>query len=118
MADCCSGKTILIYSCSGAADVGEIADRVARKLNASGYGKMSCIVSVGAELSGYIASAKGADRIISIDGCKTSCGKKILEKIGVDSESWIVTQLGFDKGTTPATEEVVNKIFAEITKDK
>jgi thioredoxin 1 len=32
MADCCKTETKLIYACSGASDVGEIADRVARRL--------------------------------------------------------------------------------------
>ncbi len=29
MTDCCKAETKLIYACSGAADVGEIADQVA-----------------------------------------------------------------------------------------
>jgi uncharacterized metal-binding protein len=41
MAECCGGGTKLIYACSGAADVGEIADRVARKLRADGVARMS-----------------------------------------------------------------------------
>ena len=41
MAECCSGGTTLIYACSGAADVGEIADRVTRKLCDEGYARMT-----------------------------------------------------------------------------
>lgn len=32
MAECCSGGTKFIYACSGAVDVGEIADQVVRRL--------------------------------------------------------------------------------------
>jgi uncharacterized metal-binding protein len=39
MVNCCGGRTRLIYTCSGGADVGEIADHVARKLRDNGYGK-------------------------------------------------------------------------------
>ncbi len=39
MAECCTDGTKLIYSCSGASNVGEIADRVARKLRVEGFGK-------------------------------------------------------------------------------
>lgn len=43
---CNNTKTRLIYSCSGCADVGEIADQVARKLTRDGYGKMTCLASI------------------------------------------------------------------------
>ena len=61
MAECCSGGVRLIYSCSGAADVGEVADRVVRKLRDDGFAKMTCLAGVGADLSGFVQSAKGAD---------------------------------------------------------
>lgn len=114
---CCSGSTTLIYSCSGAADVGEIADRVSRKLSKDGYGKMSCLAAIGAQLSGYVASAKGADRTIVIDGCKTSCGKKNLEALGLQPATFIITEMGFTKGKTPSTDDIVDKIVNLIIND-
>lgn len=39
---CTIGKTTMIYACSGASDVGEIADRTVRTLGKTGFGKMSC----------------------------------------------------------------------------
>ena len=43
-ANCCAkGANTLIFSCSGAADVGEIADRAARKLTRERMGKMFCL---------------------------------------------------------------------------
>ena len=39
----CGGGPRLIFACSGASDVGEIADRAARKLSREGVGKMYCI---------------------------------------------------------------------------
>jgi uncharacterized metal-binding protein len=48
MVECCEYVTKLIYSCSGASNVGEIADRVARKLRAEGLGRMTCLASIGA----------------------------------------------------------------------
>ena len=58
---CCSTKSRLIYSCSGAANTGEIADQIARKLAKEGSGSMTCLVSVGAHISGFVQSAKGAE---------------------------------------------------------
>ena len=41
--NCQSQKTVLIYACSGAADVGELSDKVARKLRSLDAGKMFCL---------------------------------------------------------------------------
>ena len=114
MAECCSGGTTLIYACSGAADVGEIADRVTRKLRNEGYARMTCLAGIGAGLSGYVQSAKGADLNITVDGCKTACAKKTLEKIGVSPTSYILTDMGLVKGETPVTETIVAQICKKI----
>jgi uncharacterized metal-binding protein len=116
MADCCATETKLIYACSGAADVGEIADRVARKLRSDGLVRMSCLAGIGAGLSGYVQSAKGADVNITIDGCPIACAKKSLENIGVQPTSYILTDMGLVKGETPITEKVISGICDKIKK--
>lgn len=70
---CCNTKLKLIYSCSGAANTGEMADQISRKLTKEGFGNMTCLASVGAHISGFIESAKGAEENIAIDGCATAC---------------------------------------------
>lgn len=114
MADCCSGDITMVYSCSGAADVGEISDRVARRLRDDGFAKMSCLAGIGADLSGYVQTAKGADIVYTIDGCGTACAKKGLERIGVSPRAVILTDMGLEKGKCPAGDEVVNRIAAQI----
>lgn len=114
MAECCGGGTRLIYACSGAADVGEIADRVVRRLRSEGITKMTCLAGIGAGLSGYIQSAKGADENITIDGCQVACAKKTLEKIDVTPNSYILTDLGLVKGETPVTEEIIIRMCEKI----
>ena len=114
MTECCSGGTKLIYACSGAADVGEIADRVTRRLRDEGYARMTCLAGIGAGLSGYVQSAKGADMNITIDGCKTACAKKTLEKIGVTPTSYILTDMGLVKGETPVTEKIIVQMSEKI----
>jgi len=116
MAECCGGGTKLIYSCSGAADVGEIADRVTRKLRADGSARMTCLAGISAGLSGYVQSAKGADENITIDGCNTACAKKTLEKIGVTPTSYILTGFGLVKGETPVTDKIIDELFEKIKK--
>jgi len=117
---CCNTKSKLIYSCSGAANTGEMADHISRKLTKEGYGNMTCLASVGAHISGFIASAKGAEENITIDGCTTACTKKILEHIGVTpTNSYILTEMGVEKRKTPVTEEIIsivsNKIKNELS---
>ncbi len=47
---------------------------------AEGFGTMTCLASIGAHLSGFVESAKGADENITIDGCLVACGKKTCAK--------------------------------------
>lgn len=114
MAQCCTDGTKLIYSCSGASNVGEIADRVARKLRDEGFGKMTCLASIGAHSSGFVESAKVADENITIDGCPAACARKNLEHIGIKPKSFILTEMGLVKGKTSVSGEVVNEIYRKI----
>jgi uncharacterized metal-binding protein len=91
MVNCCSsdnGGIKLIYACSGAANTGYLADAVARELMKQSAGKMTCLAAMGAELSGFIESAKSAGKNIVIDGCPVACGKKIFEKLNISYEHY------------------------------
>lgn len=114
MAECCSGGVRLIYTCSGSADVGEIADRVVRKLRDDGFAKMTCLAGVGADLSGYVQSAQGADVVFTVDGCSTACSKKNIERVGVTPVSYILTDMGLEKGNTPVSGQIVADIADKI----
>ena len=79
MSECCcseNDKVRLIYACSGAANTGFLADKVARNLAGGNGAKMTCLAAMGARLSGFLESAKSASANILIDGCSVSCGKK------------------------------------------
>jgi len=116
MAECCGGGTKLVYSCSGSADVGEIADHVTRRLRDEGFAKMTCLAGVGAGLSGYVQSAQGADEVITIDRCVTACARKSLQRIGVQPTSYILTDLGLEKHETPLTEKIIDEVLEKIKK--
>ena len=118
MAECCTGGVKLIYSCSGCSDVGQIADLVSRKLAKEGFGKMTCLAALGAHLSGFVESAKGAEINITIDGCPVACARKTLEHIGVTPTSFILTQMGLKKGSVPVEEETVAVICGKVRGDK
>jgi uncharacterized metal-binding protein len=110
--DCqCSTAPRLIFSCSGAADVGEIADRASRKLTRNGSGKMFCLAGIGGRVSGIVESAKAASGILAIDGCPIDCTKKTLMEAGLTEFVHLrVTDHGMKKGATPVTDENIDAI--------
>lgn len=106
-----SGPPALVYPCSGAADTGEISDRAARLLNAEDKAWMSCLAGIGGRVSGLMANAAAAPALLAIDGCPQDCAKKTLELAGFTNIRHVrVTDLGFKKGQTPATEDVIRKV--------
>ena len=107
----CKGGVKLIFPCSGAADVGEISDRAARALSKMGSGKMFCLAGIGGNISGMIASAKGADRVLAIDGCPQDCARKTLEQRGIDGFLHLrITDLGMEKAKSPASRERIDVV--------
>lgn len=107
----CEGSVKLIFPCSGAADVGEISDRAARSMTARGHGKMFCLAGIGGNLSGMIASVKGADQVLVIDGCGLDCAKKTLEEKGIENFlHFRVTDLSLEKSKSPATSKNINVV--------
>jgi len=104
-----------LYACSGAANTGFLSDSVARRLAKEGSGKMTCLAAVGAGLSGFIESAKGAQNIV-LDGCPVACGKKIFDANGLSYTHIVMTDLGVEKGKTEITPDLVTGITAEVTR--
>jgi len=78
----CSEAPRLIFACSGASNLGRIADLAARTLTKDGVGKMYCLAGIGGRVSGIIENTKAASRIFAIDGCDQDCAKKCLELAG------------------------------------
>ena len=102
----CSAASTLIFACSGAADVGAVADRAARKLTVDGAGKMYCLAGIGGQVPGILKTTQEAEKILAIDGCPLDCTKLSLEEAGfTEFEHMKVTDLGLEKGKSPATEE-------------
>lgn len=106
-ADC--EKTVLIYACSGGANVAEISDRTARELMFDGQGAMFCLAGLGADIQGMVQGARDADVNLVIDGCPMDCAKKVFDRHGLDNYTQIrVTDLGIEKvkGVRCTTEQI------------
>ncbi len=112
----CGAGDNIVMACSGASDVGAITDKVARTLQIAGKRKMNCLAVVGAGIEKSIETFKTKD-ILVIDGCPIACGKRILEQHGFTHfKHLVVTELGLEKGNSPATNENVEKVFNIATK--
>ena len=111
----CTGATTLIFACSGAADVGDIADKAARKISAEGGGKMYCLAGIGGRVSGILKTTAEAAEILAIDGCPLDCTKLCLEEAGfTEFKHMRVTDLDLEKGKSPATEENISTVVKEV----
>ena len=110
MAKCssCCGGTTLVFSCSGAADVGAVADRAARLLTQEGKGQMFCLAGVGGRVSGIMKTTEAADNVVAIDGCPLNCAARCLEEAGFDGFGRLqLADLGMVKGSTSVDDGTV-----------
>lgn len=109
----CGAAPKLIFACSGAADVGAIADQAARKMTKDGAGRMFCMAGIGGRVPGIMATTQSAAKILAIDGCPLNCVKNSLELAGFKKHEHLqLADLGMEKGKTPLTVEVVAKVAA------
>ncbi len=109
-----TARKVLIYACSGAANVAEIADRAARQLTGAGVGPMFCLAGLGAGIPNMIQTARDADLNLVIDGCPMDCARLIFQHLGLTNVKFIrVTDHGIAKAKgVPITDEQVQKIVA------
>ena len=110
----CGAAPKLIFPCSGAADVGAVADQAARALTREGAGKMYCLAGVGGYIEDMVLNVQAAGKILAIDGCPKDCAKATLAQAGFDNIAHLrLTDMGMQKGSSPATEENVAKVVEQ-----
>jgi len=95
----CEPNEIIIFSCAGSSNVGQIANQAAIKLAQSGVGRYFCLAGIGGHVSGMIESTKAGKMLIAIDGCPVACAKKTLEHAGFRVQEHVQTAdlLGVEK---------------------
>lgn len=106
----------LIFACSGAADVGAVADQAARQMAREGAGRMFCLAGIGGRIPGIMDTTRSAAKILAIDGCPLNCVKNTLIQAGFASfEHLQLADLGMEKGKTPPTPESAGRVAAAGT---
>lgn len=107
----CGTSEFNVVSCSGASDLGQLSDLTARKLRDNKVRKMNCLTLIAIDDQTLIDAFKKAN-VLAIDGCPRDCAKKILKKAGIENFNHLrLTDLGYKKGETPISENVIQTIY-------
>jgi len=94
----CEPTEILIFSCSGCSNVGQIANEAAKRLSSQGVGGMYCLAGIGGHVSGFAESTREVKKVVAIDGCPVHCARKTLEHAECPvTIHVVVTDLGVQK---------------------
>ncbi len=109
-------EKVIMFSCSGAANVGEIADEALRRLMFEGKGEMSCVDGVGARLDKFLEKTNAAETVVMVDGCDNECGRKLMEGCGFSDFKYLrVVDLGVEKAKPKrAMESEISKVKEHI----
>ena len=114
---CGDEAVTLIFTCSGASNVGQIAHLAGLRLSEQGIGDMSCLAGVGAHISGFVVSARDCDKLVAIDGCPQLCALKTFEHHDIKPAVHVcLTEQGFKKShEIPVTDADVQRAARLIT---
>ena len=94
----CSGDVKTVLACAGASNVGQMTNEVAKRLDEAGAARYFCLAGVGGHIDGMIASVKGANKVLVLDGCEVGCAKKTTDAAEIKGyEYLVVTDLGIKK---------------------
>ena len=116
----CEPAEILIFTCSGGSNVGQIANEAGKGLTSLGKGKMYCLAGIGGHISYILESTKAAKKIVAIDGCPVDCTKKTLEHAGFKPDVHVVvTELGIEKKyeflmDVEDIDKVIDKVVSQL----
>jgi uncharacterized metal-binding protein len=93
----CASEDVVIFTCAGGSNVGQIANQAGIKLALDQRGRLVCLAGIGAHLSPMIEATRGRT-IVVIDGCPVQCATKTLEHADLKADLLvIVTDLGIMK---------------------
>lgn len=107
----CGAAPKFVFPCSGASDVGGLADQAARMMSKDGTGKMYCLAGIGGRVDAIMANTRGAARVLAIDGCAQECARKTLEQAGFTGfEDLKLAEMGYKKGETPLTPARIREV--------
>jgi uncharacterized metal-binding protein len=115
----CGSSDVRVVACSGASNVGQIANQAALELAKAKVAGFFCLAGIGGHIKGMVKSAKEADLIVAIDGCPVQCAAKTLQHAEIEPAiQVIVTELGIEKSHEIALDEKACSMVIEKVKDE
>jgi uncharacterized metal-binding protein len=115
----CESSDVRVVACSGASNVGQIANQAAIELAKSKVAGFFCLAGVGAHIKGMVKSGKEADLMVAIDGCPVQCAAKTLQHAEIEPAiQVIVTELGIEKSHDISPDEKVCSKVVERVKEE
>jgi uncharacterized metal-binding protein len=111
---------MLVYSCSGASNVAQLANHIAVRLDRSAIMQMSCIAGVGGDVRSLVRTATSGRPVVAIDGCPLACAERTLAAKGVTPARVIrLHEHGLRKRhhtdfTDAEREQTLREILAEL----
>ena len=115
----CSSSDVRVVACSGASNVGQIANQAALELAKAKVAGFFCLAGVGAHIKGMVKSGKEADLMVAIDGCPVQCAAKTLQHAEIEPAiQVIVTEFGIEKSHDIALDEKVCSKVVEKVKEE
>ena len=115
----CSNTDVKIVACSGASNVGQIANQAAIELAKEKVGGFFCLAGVGAHIKNMVKAGKEADLVVAIDGCPVQCAAKTMQHAEIEPAiQVIVTELGIEKSHDIAVDKRECSIVVEKVKEE
>jgi uncharacterized metal-binding protein len=100
---------ILLLACSGASNMGQLANQAALEMVEENFGHMLCTAALGARMKSAVERVRSASIVLTINGCESGCVDRVLKDLGrTDVRSVTVTETGIAKrpGFFCPTDEV------------
>jgi len=109
---------VIVYACSGASNLGQLANEIALRLDRLGLAELACLTEVGAEGGG----TPGSDGrpVLAISGCTGACCAAMLERHGIrPARSIVLAERGVAKAKhvlvdDEGKERVFGQVLAEL----
>ena len=109
---------VIVYACSGASNLGQLANEIALRLDRLGLAELACLTEVGAEDGG--APDSSARPVLAISGCTGACCAAMLERHGIrPARSIVLAERGVAKAKhvlvdSETSERVFGQVLAEL----
>jgi uncharacterized metal-binding protein len=109
---------VIVYACSGASNLGQLANEIALRLDRLGLAELACLTEVGAEDDG--APGSSTRPVLAISGCTSGCCAAMLARHGIEpARSIVLAERGVAKAKhvlvdDEGKERVFGQVLAEL----